>query len=84
MISRIMPLSNIVRVSRHITYVGKGDCNTKGKLTSGKLSTAAVLNLLLPQASKCFEKKVFLKAPSRVQLFKEMAPEIPLSPQPYF
>ncbi|KRY03136.1 hypothetical protein T03_1552, partial [Trichinella britovi] len=27
-------------------------------------------------------KKVFLKAPSRVQLFKEMAPEIPLTPQP--
>ncbi|KRZ71320.1 hypothetical protein T10_8686 [Trichinella papuae] len=27
-------------------------------------------------------KKVFLKAPSRVQLFKEMAPEIPLPPQP--
>ncbi|KRZ67888.1 hypothetical protein T08_6602 [Trichinella sp. T8] len=66
-----MPLSNIVRVSRHITYVGKGDCNTKGKLTSGKLSTAAVL------------KKVFLNAPPRVQLFKEMAPEIPLPPQPY-
>ncbi|KRZ77628.1 hypothetical protein T08_12856 [Trichinella sp. T8] len=29
------------------------------------------------------KKKVFLKAPSRVQLFKEMAPEIPLPPQPY-
>ncbi|KRY21054.1 hypothetical protein T12_961 [Trichinella patagoniensis] len=27
-------------------------------------------------------KKVFLKAPSRVQLFKEMATEIPLTPQP--
>ncbi|KRX32496.1 hypothetical protein T05_11221 [Trichinella murrelli] len=27
-------------------------------------------------------KKVFLKAPSRVQLFKEMAPEFPLTPQP--
>ncbi|KRY25634.1 hypothetical protein T03_5660 [Trichinella britovi] len=35
-----MPLSNIVRISRHITYV----------------------------------------APPRVQLFKEMAPEIPLTP----
>ncbi|KRZ47903.1 hypothetical protein T02_6281 [Trichinella nativa] len=44
MTSRIMPLSNTVRVSRHITYVGKGDCNTKGKLTSGKLSTAAFLS----------------------------------------
>ncbi|KRZ97552.1 hypothetical protein T08_7666 [Trichinella sp. T8] len=38
-----MPLSNTVRISRHITYVGKGDFNTKGKSTSGKLSTAAVL-----------------------------------------
>ncbi|KRY27042.1 hypothetical protein T01_642 [Trichinella spiralis] len=28
-------------------------------------------------------KKLFLKAPSRVQLFKAMAPEIPLPPQPY-
>lgn len=27
-------------------------------------------------------KKIFLKAPSRVLLFKEMAPEIPLPPQP--
>ncbi|KRX31246.1 hypothetical protein T09_6379 [Trichinella sp. T9] len=28
-------------------------------------------------------KKLFLKASSRVQLFKAMAPEIPLPPQPY-
>ncbi|KRX11353.1 hypothetical protein T07_6439, partial [Trichinella nelsoni] len=38
-----MPLSNIVRVSHHITYVGYGDFHTKGKSTSDKLSTAAVL-----------------------------------------
>ncbi|KRY47566.1 hypothetical protein T03_8669 [Trichinella britovi] len=28
-----MPLTNIVRVSRHITYVGKGDFNTMEKST---------------------------------------------------
>ncbi|KRY03470.1 hypothetical protein T12_18 [Trichinella patagoniensis] len=32
---------------------------------------------------KMFCEKVFLKEPPRVQQFKEMAPEIPLPPQPY-
>ncbi|KRX74679.1 hypothetical protein T06_972 [Trichinella sp. T6] len=50
MISRTMPLSNIVRVSHHhITYVGYGDFNTKGKSTSDELSTAAVLILFTNQ-----------------------------------
>ncbi|KRX31451.1 hypothetical protein T05_10747 [Trichinella murrelli] len=40
-----MPLSNIVRVSRHITYVGKGDFNTKGKSTSDKLFTVVAFKL---------------------------------------
>ncbi|KRY16697.1 hypothetical protein T01_10780 [Trichinella spiralis] len=40
-----MPLSNIVRVSRHITFVDKGDFNTKGKSTSDKLFTVAAFKL---------------------------------------
>ncbi|KRY02150.1 hypothetical protein T03_17725, partial [Trichinella britovi] len=40
-----MPLSNIVRVSRHITYVGKGDFNTKEKCTIDKLFTVAAFKL---------------------------------------
>ncbi|KRZ55893.1 hypothetical protein T02_10188 [Trichinella nativa] len=40
-----MPLSNIVRVSRHITYVGIGDFNTKGKCTIDKLLTVAAFKL---------------------------------------
>ncbi|KRY04051.1 hypothetical protein T01_8727 [Trichinella spiralis] len=40
-----MPLSNILRFSRHITYVGKGDFNTKGKCTSDKLFTVAAFKL---------------------------------------
>ncbi|KRZ63809.1 hypothetical protein T08_9041, partial [Trichinella sp. T8] len=38
-----MPLSNILCFSRQITFVGKGDFNTKRKCTSDKLSKAAVV-----------------------------------------
>ncbi|KRY45457.1 hypothetical protein T03_12368 [Trichinella britovi] len=50
---------SIVRISLHITYVGKGDCNTKGKLTSGKLSTAAVLSV------DCRFNHILLRLPCR-------------------
>ncbi|KRX18881.1 hypothetical protein T07_926 [Trichinella nelsoni] len=41
-----MPLSNIVRVSHHhITYVGYGDFNTKGKCTIDKLFTVGAFKL---------------------------------------
>ncbi|XP_003382268.1 conserved hypothetical protein [Trichinella spiralis] len=40
-----MPLSNIVRVSCHITFVGKGDFNTKRKCTIDKLFTVAAFQL---------------------------------------
>ncbi|XP_003380084.1 beta,beta-carotene 9,10-dioxygenase 2 [Trichinella spiralis] len=40
-----MPLSNILRFSRHITYVGKSDFNTKEKCTIDKLFTVAALKL---------------------------------------
>ncbi|KRX31426.1 hypothetical protein T05_3231 [Trichinella murrelli] len=39
-----MPLSNTVRVSRYIAYVGKGDY-IKGKCTIGKLFTVAAFKL---------------------------------------
>ncbi|KRY27359.1 hypothetical protein T03_3795 [Trichinella britovi] len=36
-----------IRVSRYITFVGKGDFNAKRKCTSDKLSTAAVADCSL-------------------------------------
>ncbi|KRY14472.1 hypothetical protein T03_7641 [Trichinella britovi] len=40
-----MPLSNILCVSRHILFVGKGDFNTKKKCTIDKLFTVAAFKL---------------------------------------
>ncbi|KRZ04612.1 hypothetical protein T11_17141 [Trichinella zimbabwensis] len=65
-----MPLSNVVRVSRHITYVGKGDFNTKGKCTIDKLSTAAAfqLNHLTASAVRNLSFSFALKSPLGIHL----------------
>ncbi|KRX35235.1 hypothetical protein T05_7684 [Trichinella murrelli] len=53
-------------------------------LAHGLHRIAEHIRCLFPDVDRLISnmKKVFLKAPSRVQLFKEMAPEIPLPPQP--
>lgn len=53
-------------------------------LAHGLHRVAEHIRSLFPDVDRLVSnvKKVFLKAPSRVQLFKEMAPEIPLPPQP--
>ncbi|KRX38199.1 hypothetical protein T09_8876, partial [Trichinella sp. T9] len=53
-------------------------------LDHGLHRIAEHIRCLFPDVDRLISnvKKVFLKAPSRVQLFKEMAPEIPLTPQP--
>ncbi|KRX24248.1 hypothetical protein T07_9349 [Trichinella nelsoni] len=52
-------------------------------LAHGLHRIAEHIRCLFPDADRLISnvKKVFLKAPSRVQLFKEVAPEIPLPPQ---
>ncbi|KRZ63903.1 hypothetical protein T08_2385, partial [Trichinella sp. T8] len=53
-------------------------------LAHGLHRIAEHIRCLFPDVDRLISnvKKGFLKAPSRVQLFKEMAPEIPLPPQP--
>ncbi|KRY40835.1 CGG triplet repeat-binding protein 1 [Trichinella spiralis] len=53
-------------------------------LAHGLHRIAEHIRCLFPDVDRLISnmKKVFLKAPSRVQLFKEIAPEIPLPPQP--
>ncbi|KRZ82536.1 hypothetical protein T08_6973 [Trichinella sp. T8] len=54
-------------------------------LAHGLHRIAEHIRCLFPDVDRLISnvKKLFLKASSRVQLFKEMAPEIPLPPQPY-
>ncbi|KRX52067.1 hypothetical protein T09_8811 [Trichinella sp. T9] len=54
-------------------------------LAHGLHRIAEHIRCLFPDVDRLISnvKKLFLKASSRVQLFKAMAPEIPLPPQPY-
>jgi len=59
-----------------------GGVNISPERTRGAVVRVRVMVMVMFQNRLFYPTKIFLKCPSRVQYFKEMAPNIPLPPQP--